>query len=459
MVKMENQARLFKDDEILSWITEITDNEIDEVHKKSLVPFYDQLFIEGAGSHLKDHTGKEFLDCTAQAWTCNIGFANPDVAFAVSEQLKRLTHVRYGFPTIPRIKFIHKLASITPGNLKKIAVNAMGGGAAIEAALRLAMLNKPEAEHFFTFTRAYHGSSLATMTLSTRFAGVTRFRPWGFDRVSKIPFPYCYRCPMGQENEKTCHLECLELVKHMIEYGSVDKVCGILMEPMQAPGGHIPAPEKYLQELRKYTQKNDLFLIFDESQVFTRIGYWFASDYYDGVVPDITCLTKAVGGGLPMGVTIARDDLTGFNAAEEHSTFGANPLMFASGLVFLNYIEKADVLKNTREQGDYLTSKLRQLQKKYEVIGDVRCPGLFIGVELVTDPDTKEPGNGLCSDLIEEATNQGVIFGHAAPISSDSGKLFRNVCKIKPPLIITREDSDHILEVFENSLNEAIDYM
>ena len=110
MVKMENQARLFKDDEILSWITEITDNEIDEVHKKSLVPFYDQLFIEGAGSYLKDHTGKEFLDCTAQAWTCNIGFANPDVAFAVGEQLKRLTHVRYGFPTIPRIKFIHKSA-------------------------------------------------------------------------------------------------------------------------------------------------------------------------------------------------------------------------------------------------------------------------------------------------------------------------------------------------------------
>ncbi len=459
MVKMKNQARLFKDDEILSWITDITDDEIDEVHKKSLVPFYDQLFLKGSGSYLEDHTGKEFLDCTAQAWTCNIGFANPDVAFAVSEQLKRLTHVRYGFPTIPRVKFIHKLTSITPGNLKKIAVNAMGGGAAIEAALRLAMLNKPGAEHFYTFTRGYHGSSLATMTLSARFAGVTRFRPWGFDRVSKIPFPYCYRCPMGQENEKTCHLECLELAKHMIEYGSVDKVCGMLLEPMQGPGGHIPAPKKYLQELRKYTQKNDIFLIFDESQVFTRIGYWFASDYYDGVIPDISCLTKAVGGGLPMGVTIARDDLTGFNAAEEHSTFGANPLMFASGLVFLNYIEKADLLKNTREQGDYLTSKLRQLQKKYDVIGDIRCPGLFIGIELVNDPDTKEPGNALCSDLIDEAVDQGVIFGHAAPISSDSGKLFRNVCKIKPPLIITREDSDHILEVFENSLVEAIDYM
>jgi len=93
--------------------------------------------------------------------------------------------------------------------------------------------NKPGAEHFYTYTRGYHGSTLATMTLSTRFAGVTRFRSWGHDRVSRIPYPYCYRCPMGQESEKSCHLECLEFTKNMIDYGSVDKVCGILLEPIQ----------------------------------------------------------------------------------------------------------------------------------------------------------------------------------------------------------------------------------
>jgi len=451
--------RIFDDDEILSWIVNsLSEEEIDTVHKKSLVPFYDQIWVKGEGSYLTDRDGKKFLDCTSQAWTSNIGFSNPDVAFAVHEQLKRLQHVRYGFPTIPRVRFIHKLSKITPGNLKKIAVNAMGGSGAIEAALRLAMINKPGAEHFYTYTRGYHGSTLATMTLSTRFAGVTRFRSWGHDRVSRIPYPYCYRCPMGQESEKSCHLECLEFTKNMIDYGSIDKVCGILMEPVIGPGGHIPAPKRYLTELRKWTEKNEIFLIWDESQLFTRIGHWFSSDYY-GVIPDITCLTKAVGGGLPMGVTIARDDLKGFNSAEEHSTFGANPSMFASGLVFLNYVEKANLLKNTREQGKYITSKLKQLQQKYDIIGDIRCPGLMIGIELIKNPETKEPANALCADLIEEAMNQGVIFGHMAPISSDSGKLFRNVCKIKPPLIISRDDSDHILEVFESALEEAMDYM
>lgn len=457
---MEDQKRLFNDETILHWLTEVTNEEIDTVHKKSLVPFYDQIFVKGKGVYLEDHDGKIFLDCTSQAWTSNIGFANPDVAFAVGEQVKRLTHVRYGFPTIPRIKFLHKLASITPEGMTKIAVNAMGGGAAIEAALKLAMLNKPGAETFYTYTRGYHGSSLATMTLTTRFAGVTRFRPWGLDRVSKIPFPYCYRCPAGQESEKTCHLECLEVAKHLIEYGSLDKVAGILMEPIQGPGGHIPAPLKYLKELRQWTKNNDIFLIWDESQLLTRIGYWFSSEFYKGITPDITCLTKAIGGGLPMGVTVARDDLIGFNSAEEHSTFGANPLMFASGLVFLNYIEEANLLENTREQGKYITKKLKSLQKNFDYIGDIRCPGLMIGIELVLDPETKKPANALATDLVELAKDDhGIIFGLSAPITSDKGDLFRNIVKIKPPLIITREDSDHIVDVFEKALEEAIDYL
>ena len=461
MIRMSHkQSRLFKDEEILSWITEISEDDIKSVHQKSLVPFYDQVWVSGDGAYLKDFkSGKEYLDCTSQAWTANIGFSNPDVAYGVGQQLTRLSHVRYGFPTIPRIKFIHRLSEIAPKNLRKIAVNAMGGSAAIEAALRLAMINKPDAQQFYAYTRGYHGSTLATMTLSTRFAGVTRFRPWGLDRVSKIPFPYCYRCPVGQDSEKTCHLECLELAKHQIEYGSVDKVCGILMEPIQGPGGHIPAPQRYIKELRKWTEKNNILLIWDESQLFTRIGYWFSSEYYDGVTPDITCLTKAIGGSLPIGCTLAREDLIGFNSAEEHSTFGGNPLMFVSGLIFMNYVEKAKLLENTRREGEYITSNLRKLQQKYPYIADVRGPGLMIGIELVLDPETKEPANTLAADLIEEAMAKGVIFGHMAPISTDSGKLFRNVIKIKPPLIITRKDSDLMLEVFESSLEEAIDYL
>jgi len=306
----------------------------------------------------------------------------------------------------------------------------------------------------------YHGVTLLALRAMGTVLQLRRYLEPLSPGAVFVDSPYCYRCPVGQENEKSCKLECLEIAKHLIEYGSLDKVAGILMEPIQGPGGHIPAPKRYIKELKKWTSKNDIFLIWDESQLFTRIGHWFTSEYYDGLKPDITCLTKAIGGGLPMGVTIARKDLTGFNSAEEHSTFGANPLMFASGLVFLNYVERANLLENTRKQGKYITKKLLELQKKSEYIGDIRCPGLMIGIELVMDRETKKPANTLVTDLIEIAKDEyGVIFGTSAPISSDSGSLYRNIVKIKPPLTITQEDSDLIVDVFEKALEEAIDYL
>ena len=117
-------------------------------------------------------------------------------------------------------------------------------------------------------------------------------------------------------------------------------------------------------------------------------------------------------------------------------------------------------MKNTRTQGNYITKKLKLLQKRSDYIGDIRCPGLMIGVELVLDPETKKPANSLASDLVEIAKDEyDVIFGLSAPITTDSGELYRNVVKIKPPLIITREETDHVLEVFAESLEEAVDYL
>jgi 4-aminobutyrate aminotransferase-like enzyme len=203
-------------------------------------------------------------------------------------------------------------------------------------------------------------------------------------------------------------------------------------------------------------------MIWDESQTaMGRIGEWFASDYYN-VVPDMMALTKGIAGSLPMGAILAKSHLTGFNAAEEHTTFGSNPLMFASCLVYLNYIERCNVLENVRNLGSYLSNKLKNIQEKSEIgkyIGEIRCPGFFIGIELVEDRETKKPANSLMMDTVEAGKERGVIFGESMPIVSETGKLYRNILKIKPSLIITKEDCDFILEVFEESLEEAIDYL
>ncbi|MHA2363148.1 MAG: aminotransferase class III-fold pyridoxal phosphate-dependent enzyme, partial [Candidatus Hodarchaeales archaeon] len=145
--------RKFTDDEIIQLITELDDTELENINEKSLVPLYDEILVSGEGGRIKDRKGNEYLDCTAQAWTVNIGFGNPDIAAVIYEQAKRLTHVRYGFPTIPRIKTINKLLSIAPEGMNKISFNNSGGGAAIEACMKLAMINKPGAEQFLTCFR------------------------------------------------------------------------------------------------------------------------------------------------------------------------------------------------------------------------------------------------------------------------------------------------------------------
>ncbi|MFX0113951.1 MAG: aspartate aminotransferase family protein [Candidatus Hodarchaeota archaeon] len=459
------QEPLFSRDEILSLISELDAAELEGIDKKSLTPLYDEILVSGEGSRVKDREGKVYLDCTSQAWSLNIGFANPDIAMAVSEQVSRLTHVRYGFPTIPRIKLINKLLEIAPSGLTKVCFNNSGGGQALEAAMKLAMINKsstkPEAQMFVTFWRGYHGSSIATTTLSQRFAGLMRYRPWGLDRVMKVPYPYCYRCPVGQEGRTSCKLQCLDLIATTIEYGSTDRIAGLIIEPMQGPGGHIPTPKGFLQDLKKICEDNEIYLIYDEAQTFTRIGWWTAAEYY-GVSPHMMGLTKSLGGGIPIGATLAAEELLGFTPAEEHTTFGSSPIMFASSLVYLHYVERANLLENTRKMGEYLTAGLKKIQNTSDIgnyIGDIRCPGLFIGVELVEDRDTKKPANGLMMDTVEAANERGIIFGEMAPIISDQEGLFRNVLKIKPPMIITKEDCDFILEIFEESVEEATDYL
>ncbi len=459
------QDFVFSKQEIIAMLTELDNSELEGINQKTLTPLYDEIMVSGDQSRLKDRDGNIFLDCTAQAWSCNIGFANPDVAFAVSEQVSRLTHVRYGFPTIPRIKVINKLLDVVPPDLKKVCFNNSGGGQALEAAMKLAMINKkvtqPEAQMFVTCFRGYHGSSIATTTLSQRLTSLVRYRPWGLDRVMKVPYPYCYRCPVGQEGRENCQLQCLDLIAQTIEYGSVDRIAGFIIEPMQGPGGHIPTPNGFLKGLKKICEQNEIYLIYDEAQTFTRIGWWTAAEYYD-VSPHMMSITKALGGGIPIGATLAIDGLDGFTPAEEHTTFGSNPIMFAGALIFLKYIEKANILENTQEMGEYLTNGLKKIQKNTDLgtyIGDIRCPGLFIGIELVEDPESKKPANSLMQDTVEVAKERGVIFGEMAPIISDREQIFRNVLKIKPPLIITKEDCDIILRIFEESLEEATDYL
>ena len=190
-----------------------------------------------------------------------------------------------------------------------------------------------------------------------------------------------------------------------------------------------------------------MLLIWDEIQTgFGRVGEMFASNIY-GVVPDILTFGKAIGGGFPLAGNLQRPELDTFAPGDHGFTFAHFPVAMAAALMVLQIIEEENLLERARVVGAYITKRLKEMQDRYEIIGDIRGPGLMIGIELVKDRETKEPAREEAARFIDEGIKRGVLFGESRYL--DLG----NCIKIKPPLVITDEEVERVLEVFEEVIH------
>ena len=224
-------------------------------------------------------------------------------------------------------------------------------------------------------------------------------------------------------------------------------MAGLIVEPLQASGGQVIFPKEYLPGVRAICDEFGIVLIYDEIQTFARIGTFFAGEYY-GVEPDIIVLGKGLGAGFPIGAIIIRDTLEGFSPeTEELHTFANNTVSQVAALKLIDELERW-ALANCRVMGERIGAGLRETQKDFPVIGDVRQAGLHIGVELVKDRETREPHPELVAVVRKKGLEKGIIFG--------LGATARNVLKIKPPLIITAEEADTVLELFRATLAAAL---
>jgi 4-aminobutyrate aminotransferase-like enzyme len=403
------------------------------------------LIESGNGAVIRDINGKEYIDCTSQAWTFNVGVGHPKVIAAAKEQIDKITHVRTSFETVPKLMLLNKLGNIAPKNLKKISF-CLHGSVANESAMKLAITNNPEGMKFLTPFDNYSGRTLATIAASWSYHPISRLFSQYMENVIRIPNAYCYRCPLNLEYPK-CGIACAEWVKTLLERG-LEPVTAIIMEPMQASGGMINFPNGYLKRLREICDEFGVILIFDEIQTgFGRLGAMFACELYD-VYPDILTFGKAIAGGFPLAGVMQRDDFKPPEPATDSFTFAHFPVSFAAACATLEVIEEEKLLDRARKMGVYFTSRLKDLQDNYEIIGDIRGPGLMIGIELVKDRKTKEPANNITHNIVKESVADGVIFGES------KFKGLGNVLKIKPPLVITESQADRVLEVFEKYLKK-----
>ncbi len=409
------------------------------------------VLVRGKGVRVWDTAGKDYIDCTSQSWALYLGYAHEGVNTVIREHIANLTHTHQGFDTLPRFYLARRLAELAPGSLNRVSFT-VGGGPAIEAAMKIAAKNTEIARDFVCLYDSYHGTTLGTMGalwVSTHAAGsyVGGSHFLGLTRpFIRIPNPTTYRNPLGMAPEEYVSF-CLAMARETFERGIAGRPAGVIVEPIQASAGQIILPQRYLQGLRDLCDEFQTLLIFDEIQTFARIGEMFAADYF-GVTPDVLVLGKGLGAGLPLAAIIIRDELEGFSPdSEELHTF-ANPSLSMVTAAKLLALLQEGVLANCREMGAYLGAGLRALASDFPEIGDVRQAGLHIGVEFVRDPETREPLEQQTVAIRNEGLQRGIIFG--------LGGVRKNVLKIKPPLIVNRAEADEILERFAASVRAVL---
>jgi len=409
------------------------------------------VLARGQGVRVWDTAGREFIDCTSQSWALYLGYAHDEINAVIRQHIESLTHTHQGFDTQPRFFLARRLAELAPGDLNRVSFT-VGGGPAVEAAMKIAIKNVRPARDFVCLHDSYHGTTLGTMGaswISTHasgdYIGGSRFleltRPF-----IRIPNPDTYRNPFGVDAATYAEM-CLTMARETFERGIAGRPAGVIVEPIQASAGQLILPREYLHGLRALCDEFETLLIFDEIQTFARIGEMFAADHF-GVTPDIIVLGKALGAGLPLAAIIISDRLEGFAPdTEELHTFANPSLSMVTAAKQLALLEEW-VLANCREVGDYLGERLRALMADYPEIGDVRQAGLHIGVEFVRDPATREPIPDETVAIRNAGLERGIIFG--------LGGVRRNVLKVKPPLICSRDEADEILARFEASVRAVL---
>ncbi|MCK9266120.1 aminotransferase class III-fold pyridoxal phosphate-dependent enzyme [bacterium] len=405
---------------------------------------------KGKGVRVYDVDNKSYIDCTSQSWAMYLGHANQEMNEILCEHLKNMSHIHQGVHTPVRYYLANLLSEIAPPGLNRVSFT-VGGGPAIEAAMKICMKNTETSRDFLCLYDSYHGSTLGSLGatwMSTRSAGNliggSRFLSLTKPFI-RVPNPNCYRCFLGLRRP-TCGLACAKILELTIQKGVSGNVAGFILEPIQASGGQVILPVEYLQEVRRICDKYNIPLIFDEIQTYCRIGEFFAADYF-GVTPDIIVLGKGLGGGLPLAAIIISDKLKGFQQdGEELHTFANNSLSQMGAIKLIKMMQNG-ILENTRKMGNYLREGLELLQKDFPQIGDIRQAGLHIGIEFVKDNETLLPAVEEAAEIRKEMMNRGVILGMAGPC--------KQVLKIKPPLIINRTECDEVLNALTDTLKKV----
>ena len=404
---------------------------------------YPLVIARGEGAVVEDVDGNVFIDCAAGIAVNSTGVSHPDVVKAISEQAAKFIHMSgTDFYYEPQVRLAEELSRIVPiaGDVRSFFGNS--GTEATEAALKVARYHTKR-PNIIAFLGSFHGRSLGALALTASKAvqrrGMGPFMPG----VYHAPFPDVYRFNGSAD---ACAEASLSYIRDQIfvHLTSPDEVAAIVVEPIQGEGGYLVPPPAFLQGLRALASEHGILLVIDEVQSgMGRTGKMFASEHF-GVKGDVVNIAKGVASGLPLGVTCARAEVMNWPPGAHASTFGGNPVACAAALATIKLLREQYV-QNAATVGEHLMNGVRELQKKHDIIGDVRGKGLMIGIEFVRDRKTKARAPEERNAVVQAMFRRGVMVLGAG----------RNAIRFAPPLVLTRGQGETVLRIFDEALTEV----
>ena len=368
------------------------------------------VITRGKGALVWDINGKEYVDCTSSYGVALLGHCHPRIVEAICKQAEQLISCHAGYYNDKRSEFLQKLTSITPKGLDK-AFLSNSGAESVECAIKLARkhMGKPE---IVAVMGAFHGKTMGALSAT-------------WDKKYREPFQ-----PLVPEI-KHVPPDNFEKIRDAIS----EKTAAILIEPIRGEGGIRVPPEGFLKGLREVCDEKNILLIFDEVQTgFGRTGKLFACEHWK-IVPDVICLAKPLAGGLPLGATVAREDImSSFKVGDHSTTYSGNPLVCAAGCAAIDVLLEEKLADRAATLGAYFKSKLEDLHSRHRTVKEVRGLGLMLGMETKFD----------VLNVILKAIKNGVLV-------LDAG---RNVLRFLPPLVINTEQINKAISVLDSILEE-----
>jgi 4-aminobutyrate aminotransferase len=392
---------------------------------------------------VEDVDGNTFLDFNAGIAVCSTGHCHPDVVRAIQGQAARLIHMSgtdFYYEEMPVLA--RKLESLIPQGGEWRCFFGNSGAEAIEAAIKLARY-ATRRHQLIAFYDSFHGRTMGALSLTaSRPVQRKRFGPL-IPGVTHIPYPNTYRCPLGATPE-TVGDAVLRHLEEVIFKTTVEprEVAAFVVEAIQGEGGYIVPPPDFLAGLDRIARKYDILIIADEVQSgLGRTGRMWGFEHFSDFHPDIIAIAKAIASGLPLSVMIARSDLMTWEPGAHASTFGGNPVCIAAALETLRLIETQG-MPNAARMGNYLKPQLQQLMNIHSVIGDVRGIGLMLGVDIVTDRESKGKNLDLRNAIVFECFKRGLLVLGAGA----------STIRLSPPLIIDEEQADCAIRILSDSI-------